>query len=235
MSQVSGDRNRWLRPSGRCAAALLLACVALYVAPALAGGRAPEDSAPDGLARLKEGNARFVAGKLRVHDIIGARREAVERHRPYAIILSCADARVPPELVFDENLGRIFVVRVAGNVADPVGLGSMEYAAQVLHAKLLVVLGHGSCGAVESAIAGGEAPPHIAAILDRIAPAVARAKEKGLNRSETLNAAIEENVRVQMQNIRRESSILKGMIDKGDVQMVGGVYNLRTGMVDFLR
>src|SRR5262249_7971690 len=141
--------------------------LAVVVVSGLTAFSAAQEKAPtaeEALQRLKQGNARFVADKLdQKKDIGGKRRgDLAKGQRPFAIILSCADSRVPPELVFDQGLGDLFVVRVAGNVTDPVVLGSIEYGVQVLKAPLIIVLGHESCGAVQAAIAGGELPGNIA-------------------------------------------------------------------------
>ena len=109
-------------------------------------------SEEDTLARLMNGNARFVKGQHRPANYKRERAELTKGQRPYAIVLSCSDSRVPPEIVFDESLGKLFVVRVAGNVVDPIALGSIEYAAEHLHSKLLFVLGHESCGAVKATV-----------------------------------------------------------------------------------
>src|SRR5205814_6637151 len=130
----------------------------------------------EALAELKAGNARFVRGESQLRDLPQARQALAAGQHPAAIILCCSDSRVPPELVFDQTLGRLFVVRAAGNVVDPALLGSIEYAVEHLGARLLVVLGHSSCGAVDAALKGGSASPNLRALVERIAPAAARAK-----------------------------------------------------------
>jgi carbonic anhydrase len=193
-------------------------------------GVAPDEA----LARLKGGNLRFIKGGRRAINLTQERNNLVKGQQPYAVVLSCSDSRVPPEIIFDETLGRLFVVRVAGNVTDPVTLGSVEYAAEHLGAKLILVLGHQSCGAVEATLDGGHVPPNIEAIVKRIQPAVDRAKAKKLDPAATFADAIVENVRQQMQNATTESGVLREMVEKKQVRIVGAVYSLVTGQVEMV-
>src|SRR4030095_8217804 len=117
------------------------------------------------------------------------------------------DSRLSPEIIFDESQGRLFVIRTAGHVVDPVALGSIEYAVEHLHVNLLLILGHESCGAVKATISGGEAPPNIKALLNRIKPAVDKVRAEGIAESELLKAAVRENVRYQMQKSIFESEV----------------------------
>jgi carbonic anhydrase len=162
------------------------------------------------------------------------RSELLTEQQPYAIILSCSDSRVPPELVFDETLGRLFVIRVAGNVIDPVALGSIEYGAKVLGARLLVVLGHEHCGAVKAAAKGESVSPNVDAIVKRIAPAIERVKAGGVRASGPFEAEVEENVRLQLRSALDESAILRDLTQKGQLLLIGAVYELPTGQVIFL-
>jgi carbonic anhydrase len=180
---------------------------------------------------LKDGNARFERGEPHVRDLIQKRKEGIEGQQPFAIVLACADSRVPPEFVFDQTLGKLFTVRVAGNVIDPVALGSMEYAVETFGSKLLIVLGHESCGAVSAAVKGGQFPPNIEAIVRRIAPAVAHARAGGKKGSALVEAAAEDNVREQMQQLQKESPLLAGAVKQGKLQLLGGVCDLETGAV----
>ena len=188
----------------------------------------------EALNRLKVGNERFVGGKMLVKNFEREREELAKGQHPYAIILGCSDSRVPPELLFDESLGRLFILRVAGNVVDPIVLGSIEYAAEHLHTGTLLVLGHESCGAVKATLAGGEAPPNIGQLVKRIEPAAQIAKDKHLDGNGTLNAAIEENVRLQMQNAVEQSEVLREMVAHKKLWIAGGVYGLQSGKVRFL-
>jgi carbonic anhydrase len=215
-------------------AMLTLLILSVFHVLALAEGGKATVSADTALARLKRGNKRFVTGKPQTRHLISERKSLAEGQAPYAIILCCSDSRVSPEIIFDESLGKLFVVRVAGNVADPVDLGSIEYAAQHLHAKLLLVVGHESCGAVKATLDGGQAPANIDAIVEKISPAVEKAKNQHRDTKATLNIAIEENVRQQMNNALQQSAVLREMVEKKELQITGGVYNLHTGKVEYL-
>jgi carbonic anhydrase len=191
-------------------------------------------SADEALMRLKSGNQRFVSGKLGKRDYAQARKQLAGGQSPYAIILTCSDSRVAPEIVFDESLGKLFTVRVAGNVVDPVVLGSIEYAVEHLNSRLVLVMGHQSCGAVKAAIAGGHTTANIEELLHRIEPAAQLAKAKKLDEQGMLKAAIEANVRLQMERATRDSELLREFAEKKGLKIVGGVYSLQTGRVEFL-
>jgi carbonic anhydrase len=215
---------------------LLAAMIIIPFASALSNtpDNASEVSANDALSRLIKGNERFVSGKIRVRRYNEERPEVAKGQHPYAIVLACADSRVPPELLFDESLGKLFVIRVAGNVADPVVLGSIEYAVEHLHSHLLVVLGHDNCGAVKATISGGELPPNILSIASRIKPAVDKMQVRWMNEKEGLDAAIRENVHYQMQKSIFDSEILNESVRKKELRVVGGVYHLNTGRVEMV-
>jgi carbonic anhydrase len=212
--------------------ALALAAL-LAVAAAALPTRAQEGVSPgEALARLKAGNERFVSGALRPKSYAAERTDLVAGQQPYAVVLACADSRVAPEILFDESLGRLFVVRVAGNVADPVVLGSIEYAVEHLHTNLLFVLGHENCGAVKAALAGGEASANIGALVRRIEPAAERARVQKLDASSTVAAAVRENVRYQVHMALFESDVLREFVHQRKLQIAGGVYSLQTGAVE---
>lgn len=185
----------------------------------------------DPLTRLMAGNARFVAGKS-VHANQDRTRltEVAKGQKPFAMLLSCADSRVPPEILFDQGLGDLFVVRVAGNIADPHALGSLEYGAQVLGARFLMVLGHEYCGAVDAAVKGGHVGGHIDSIIASIAPAAARAKADPA-KTDLLDRAVTENVREVLAAINKRSASLAGMAAKGELKIVGARYDLDSGEV----
>jgi len=189
----------------------------------------------DPLVTLQKGNKLFVEDK----HFKGVRDRAYreEDQHPYAVILSCSDSRVPPELVFGEwgSLGKLFVIRTAGNVLDPVALGSIEYGVNNLGAKLIFVLGHEKCGAVKAAREQAASPPktlppNIAWFVDPIQLAVERTRRG----SET--DTVKENIRVQIQNLRNQSSIIRELEKKG-LKIAGGFYNIseekKTGVVEF--
>ncbi len=186
------------------------------------------------LRLLLEGNKRFSSGNLDKKDYAKERAKLTKGQHPYAIILCCSDSRVPPEIIFDESLGKLFIVRVAGNVVDPVTLGSIEYAVEHLHAKLLVILGHESCGAVKATLEGGEVTPNIAKIVKRIEPAVKKALTKKLEKTAEFNFAIEENVKNQITASLYDSKVLKELFESKELQIAGAVYSLKTGTVKLL-
>lgn len=194
------------------------------------------------LARLKEGNQRFISGTGgRDLDFEHAKREElVEKQAPFATVLGCSDSRVPLELVFDQGMGDLFVVRVAGNIAAPSQIGSIEFAAATFGTPLLVVLGHSRCGAVAAAVDSILNPetrlsPNIEVIVDRIRPAVqARLdKEPGIGRDMLLERVVEDNVRSTVKRLLADSPLLSERIENGLLSVVGAEYALHTGTVRF--
>lgn len=189
-------------------------------------------SADAALWKLKVGNKRFVAAKP-LHPNQGAARRvklATGQH-PFATILTCSDSRVAPELVFDEGLGDLFVVRVAGNVVDDVITGTIEYGAHHLEIPVVVVLGHASCGAVKAAVAGGEVEDHIKSLVDSIHPAVEKAKS--MEGDLTANA-IRVNVEQSVDLLKKSAPTLARRIAEKKLKIVGAVYDLKTGVVTWL-
>ncbi|MFC1570585.1 carbonic anhydrase [Candidatus Omnitrophota bacterium] len=192
----------------------------------------------DALTLLKKGNARFAATRLRHPSRSAKRRKETARYgqNPYAIVLTCADSRVPVEILFDAGIGDIFVVENAGNIAqDDIVAGSIEYAAKHLNSPLLVILGHTECGAVQAALSDVPAAGNIRVIQKIIEPAAAKAKATSphLEGSELLNAAIENNVLQSKTDLLARSKIIKDMHDKGSLKIVTGVYDIKTGTIDW--
>jgi len=187
----------------------------------------------DAVSLLKAGNQRYITGKLKAKSYNAERVEQSKGQNPYAIILTCSDSRVAPELLFDESLGKIFIIRVAGNITDPVVLGSIEYAAEHLHVPLLVVLGHTKCGAVKATIEGGHAPKNIDSLVKKIEPAVKKAKDKTKNPDELLTKAVEENIYLQIENATKESKILKELMHENKFKIMGAMYDIDSGKVEF--
>ena len=188
------------------------------------------------LQSLKDGNKRFVDGKLTDRDYSNQMHETSHGQYPEAIILSCIDSRVPVEIVFDRGIGDVFVARVAGNIENPDILGSMEYSCKVTGAKLILVLGHTHCGAVKSAVDDVKLG-NITGLLERIMPSVQsfpdyKGEKSGKN-YEFVDMVGKKNVSETIDNIRKESPILKEMEDKGEIKIVGGFYDLETGKVEF--
>lgn len=184
------------------------------------------------LAELKTGNAHHVQHQYKhPHETPARQRELVAGQHPHAEVLSCSDSRVPPEIVFDQGLGDLFVVRVAGNVATDTEIGSLEYGAEHLHTPLLVVLGHESCGAVTAAVEGGYAKGHIAALVCLIKPAVD--SSHGMPGDPVANA-VRSNVQMVVKQLRSSTPILSELVAHGKLKIVGGVYSLKTGQVTWL-
>jgi carbonic anhydrase len=191
-----------------------------------------EKVAPEvALKRLQEGNARFVADQLLPRDpYLVQRAKTADSQHPFAVILTCADSRVGPELVFNQQLGDIFVVRVAGNVTSPEILGSIEYAVEHLGPTLVVVLGHSSCGAVKAALSGDKLEGNLDALIKRVDVGKDLPKEKAA----ALDAAIKTNVLHQTQQLTKDSSVLKEFAATQRIRIVGGVYSLQSGKVEWV-
>ena len=193
----------------------------------------PSVAPAEAITKLKEGNGRYTSGNLQHPGQTTERRtELAKTQHPFAAIVSCSDSRVPPEIVFDQGLGDLFIVRVAGNVINDEGLGSIEYTVDHLGTRLILVLGHQNCGAVKAAreiiAAKGKAPGHIESLVTAIKPAVeATAKED-------LDTTIKANVKNVVQALRSSTPILKAEVDSGKIQVIGGYYSLDTGAVTFL-
>jgi carbonic anhydrase len=191
------------------------------------------------LADLKAGNERFVSGRLTGRDYMAqAKATAAGGQYPKAVILGCVDSRVPPEIIFDQGIGDVFVGRVAGKVEDVNLVGSMEFATKVAGSKVVVILGHTACGAIKGAADGVELGNLTELLNDFDAP-IARADEAtegeaNSSNIEFLNLAIEENVRQTIADILDSSDVMSEMIEAGDLLIVGGVYDLATGRVTWL-
>lgn len=182
-------------------------------------------------ADLMKGNQRFVSGKHTNAPFAAVRRELTKGQHPNVIILGCADSRVPPELVFDKNLGDLFVIRAAGNIADAVALGSIEYAVEHLHSSVLVVLGHESCGAVAAALSGEEMPTsNLRAIVERIAPAFEGSSACPMGGKINMEC-VQLNVRQSAKDVLMKSPIIKEAVEHGKLTIVRAVYKLETGEV----
>jgi carbonic anhydrase len=204
--------------------------------------RAASDATQEGipgdmaLRQLMDGNARYVANRPKDRDFNAGRAERLSTQRPIAAILSCADSRVAPEFVFDEGPGKLFVVRVAGNVLDDDGAASLEYAVKFLGVRLVLVLGHRNCGAVDAAIKavqdGAVLPGHLLGLIDAIKPAVLAAK--ATKPADLLAAAIAENVRQTGRHVTTSTPILAAAVDSGQLKVAGGVYDLADGRVKLL-
>lgn len=211
---------------------LLFLLTATMLAAAPPHSAAPTVTADSALARLMKGNGRYAAYK-QVHpdSSLARRKELVSGQKPFAVILGCADSRVPPELVFDQGLGDLFVIRDAGNVVDDEVLGSIEYAVEHLQTPLIVVLGHEKCGAVTAAVENAEAPGHIRTVVESIRPAVVEsANEPG----DKVHNCVVANVRRVARLIRESEPLLKEAVEQGKLKVVAANYDLATGRVILL-
>lgn len=183
------------------------------------------------LKRLKEGNIRFIKDHLNGKLQDSSRRNSlIGGQEPYAIILGCADSRVVPELAFDTGLGELFTVRVAGNVANVSSIASIEYAVVHYGTKLIVVLGHQSCGAVTAAVAGGDKGSNLNHLLGHIAPAISNSK-KGAS----INEVVRKNAELTAIELLNNSSIIKNVVNLGEVKIISAYYHLDTGKVEFIK
>ena len=193
---------------------------------------------PDQVLReLKQGNKRFTSGTVTSRDHSAMVRDAASGQFPKAMVLSCVDSRIPVEDVFDRGIGDMFVARVAGNFENTDILGSMEFATKVSGAKLILVLGHTDCGAVKAAIDGAELG-NITAMLKNIQPAIDEFSdydgEKNSANKEFVRMVTEKNIRLTMDDIRQRSEIMSALEQEGQLKIVGALYDMHTGNVDFL-
>lgn len=182
--------------------------------------------------KLVEGNKRFYSSKqIYPNQDLQRREELTKGQKPFAVIIGCSDSRVSPEVIFDQGLGDLFVVRVAGNIVDAVSLGSIEYAAGHLGTRLIMVLGHSKCGAVTATVQGGHAPGHIINIVDAIKPSIEKAKGRP---GDLTDNTIRENARSVADQIRNSAPILSEMYKNGKIEVVSAYYDIDTGMVEIL-
>ncbi len=196
-------------------------------------------SPQDAIDILKEGNSRFVQNKKADRDLLEQVSDTSSGQYPFATILSCIDSRVSAELIFDQGVGDIFSARVAGNIVNEDLLGSMEFACKLAGTKLILVLGHTSCGAVKGAVDNAKMG-NLTALLSKIQPAVsaiadpADPAERNSKNSEFVDRVAEKNVRLTMDNIRQRSDVLREMEDEGSIKIVGGMYDIHSGKVRFM-
>lgn len=203
------------------------------------------ETAEQALEMLKQGNARFVENVQNPQSTLLASNALTHVHEPFAIILGCSDARVPAEIVFDQGLGDLFVIRVAGNVVAPSQIGSVEFAAEKFGTKLVVVLGHSHCGAVTACVEtlinhDQQFSPNLRSIVDRIRPSVYNLHEiytangQDIDAQELINRGIKANVRMSVTQLKHGSRILEDAVNNGSLIIVGAVYDLDTGKVTFI-
>ena len=181
------------------------------------------------IKKLLEGNQRYITGgALHPNQSFEHRIELTKGQKPIAAILTCADSRVSPEIIFDQGLGDLFVLRVAGNVINDMFIGSLEYAVEHLNVSLLMVLGHSQCGAVDATIKGGNPPGHINSLVQAIKPALDRLKKKS---PDWVNIVAKENVKIGVERLRTIDPILTARYDEGDIDIVGAFYDIKSGKV----
>ena len=182
------------------------------------------------LQKLLEGNHRYVSGQTaHPNQTLERRAEVTSGQKPFAVILSCSDSRVPPEILFDQGIGDLFIIRNAGNVSDDLVLGSIEYAVEHLGVPLVMVLGHQFCGAVTATVEGGEAPGHIHHVVKAIQPAVEKAKGRD---GDLVGNAIRANTELVTEQLKNSEPILAEFVKEHGLRIVGAFYNLETGIVE---
>ena len=200
-------------------------------------------NADKALKQLKEGNLRYIEAEIngKKIDRTVVQHEVLLTQKPSAIILGCSDSRVPAEAVFDQGVGDLFIVRIAGNIVAPSQIGSIEFACQQFGTQLIVVLGHTGCGAISATIGSllgdpGEISPNLAAIVDRISPAVQPiiSKVDGDDREDILNKAIRANINYSAQQLESGSEILRDLVKQKKLTIVGAEYSIESGRVEFL-
>jgi carbonic anhydrase len=241
MDQGVVDRRRFLSMAlGACAISPPLTCLSMQLAAGTGGSLTKEqrDSMTPSqvIDELKKGNERFRTGKMSPRDYLAEKRSSAAGQYPAAVILGCVDSRVPVEIVFDTGIGDTFTARVAGNVVDDDMLGSMEFACAASGAKVALVCGHTACGAIKGAI-DDVVLGNLTGLLARIKPAVAGTKFDGQKSSKNasyVDGVARTNVVLGLDEIRRRSPILEDLEKKGSIKIVGAMYDLATGMVEFI-
>ncbi len=211
----------------------LLVILGAVVAPFVSADEpTPSLTADEALARLVEGNRRFTSGEVvHPHQTAARRIELAKGQSPIAVVVTCSDSRVSPELYFDQGLGDLFVIRNAGNVIDDHVLGSIEYAVEHLHVSLIVIVGHEKCGAVAATVAGGKVPGHIGSIVESIAPAIEAAKDQP---GDKVDNTVRANARHSADQVCHDEPMLGEAIHSGKVKVVSARYELATGRVEIL-
>jgi carbonic anhydrase len=229
VSNEDASRRKFLQMAvGGAGAGLVTATGMEFVAPSSALAQSlltPEEA----LNELLEGNKRFVAGRLRSfrQDLAILRNHTSEKQQPFGAVLACADSRVPVELIFDQTIGHIFVTRVAGNFITSEIIATLEYGAYVLGTKVILIMGHGSCGAVDATIQHKAVPGQISALYPHIQPAVDKA-------GNDLEAASQANALIQAALLRQSSTVISGLLDDNKLKVLGAFYNISSGVVSLL-
>jgi carbonic anhydrase len=228
ISNRASSRRRFLRNTTVGMLAVGARLSTEFALPFFASAQNP--STPDAaLQELMAGNHRFTSGLLTAHehDLAILKEHTVEKQEPFATVLSCADSRVPIELIFDQSIGHIFVTRIAGNILTPEIIASIEYGAVVLGSKVILIMGHGGCGAVKASIQAKPVPGQISALYQHIQPAVDLA-------GPTLEAAIKANAKIQADLLRKTSTVVSGLMNENKLKVMAGYYDLASGVVTLL-
>lgn len=192
----------------------------------------PSISPEQALKDLTQGNIRYSSqAPAHPNQTQPRRTETAKGQHPFAVIVGCSDSRVPPEIIFDQGIGDLFVIRAAGNVVDDVGLGSIEYAVEHLHVPLIVVLGHEKCGAVDATVKGGDPGGHIRSLVDAIKPAVEQVKGQP---GDVLDNAVRSQVKMVVHQLKTSKPILEERVLSGDLKIIGARYDLDDGVVTIL-
>ena len=219
----------WTKPNAMRIAPILV--LWNLVSPAVFAQEKPTVTSEEALQRLKKGNEKFVADPSVSPKVTEERRQEVAKgQHPFAIVLTCADSRLTPEFIFNQGLGDIFVLRVAGNIADQFELGSMEFAVAELQVPLIVVLGHSKCGAVNAALGKDKRAGNLGKLIAEIQVG----KDLPAEKSAALDAAIANNARHQAESLAKRSEVIKELVEHKRVRIVSGVYSLETGKVTWL-
>lgn len=216
---------------------LLSVALIFLLGCAISSASEPEQSISrnEALARLRDGNARYASGHPQEWTAGLEKREelAAGGQHPFACIVTCSDSRVPPEILFDQSLGDLFIVRLAGNVASPEAVASVEYAVEHLHVPVVVVLGHSQCGAVRAALAScqHETPGPMGQLMSHICPAVKSVRDKGFSEEELYSATINENARMAAEQLMRSSRVIDDAIQSDHVTLLSAIYDIHGGTV----
>lgn len=227
------SRRNFLRGSAAAVAGVVTAGLTAERAQTFLGTKvalAQSSMTPDAaLKEMMDGNGRFVSGRTTAHqhDLAILKQHLEEKQEPYAAVLSCADSRVPVEIVFDQTIGHLFVTRVAGNIITPEIIGSLEYGVAVLGTKVILVLGHSNCGAVKAAVAGKSVPGQISVLYPHIQPAVDQA-------GPDYKAVTKANAKIQAKLLSQASTVIAEKIKEGQLKVVAGYYDIGSGAVTLL-
>ncbi|MCY9667593.1 carbonic anhydrase [Paenibacillus alginolyticus] len=186
------------------------------------------------IRHLEEGNQRFVTGHLAEKHVIKNRKQLISEQKPVAVVISCSDSRIAPEIVFDQSLGDLFVIRVAGNIVNDDVIGSVQYAVDHLHVPLVLVLGHENCGAVIEALQRRKHPAYLQSIVNKIEPAAEKAISAGITETDIIDRAVIENVKMVEDELHEHSALNEKLVN-GDLKIIGGEYHLESGKVTWIK